>query len=137
LVEGPSDKVIIPKLARELNIFRHDYTLIDCGGKGNIPIYISLLNKFKLNYVAVYDKDHQSGKNKDAIKSADIMSMLIEKNIDKSLGKSIIFINDIEEEIGITTKSNKNKPFLALEKVSDSNYTITDNLKKKITDIYS
>ena len=48
LVEGPTDKTIIPLLARQLGIFRYDCTLVDCGSKDNIPLYTQLLNKFKM-----------------------------------------------------------------------------------------
>ena len=46
-------------------------------------------------------------------------------------------INDIEEEIGITEKSKKSKPFIALKKVSEDNFTLDESLKNKIVDIYT
>ena len=95
-----------------------------------------MLNGFKLKYVAVYDRDHQEHKSADAISSADNSTQKIETVIDDEFGKSIIFENDIEEEIGITEKSNKNKPFLALDKVSNSDYEIPEVLRTKILEIY-
>jgi AAA ATPase domain len=59
LVEGPTDKTLIPLLAKQLGVFRFDHTLVDCGSKDNIPLHCQLLNKFKIPYIAVYDKDHQ------------------------------------------------------------------------------
>ena len=40
LVEGQTDKVILPALADKLGVFKHSYTVIDCGSKQNIPLYI-------------------------------------------------------------------------------------------------
>ena len=60
LVEGPTDKTIIPLLAKQLGIFKYEYTLIDCGSKTAIPLYVKLLNKFSITYNTVYDKDHQA-----------------------------------------------------------------------------
>ena len=137
LVEGPTDKTIIPFLAKQLNIFRYDYTLIECGSKDAFVPYIELLNKFRLSYIAVYDKDHQIDKNPDGIVSADKSSKRIEDSIDPNYGSTIIFENDIEEEIGITDKSNKSKPFFALKKVDSNDFIIQEDFKQKIIYIYS
>jgi len=137
LAEGPSDKTIIPFLAHKINIFRHDYTIIDCGSKDSIPSYLNLLNKFRIPYVVVYDKDHQEGKASDAIASADIASQRIENNIDASLGSSVIFDNDIEEEIGIIDISKKNKPYFSLTHLSPDRFFMSQALKAKIEIMYS
>ncbi|WKZ27970.1 MAG: AAA family ATPase [Candidatus Dojkabacteria bacterium] len=136
LVEGQSEKTIIPFLASRIGVFKHSYTIVDCGSKTNIPLYIHLLNKFKLPYVVVYDKDHQEGKNSQAIQSADIATNAITESIDTSLGISIELINDIEEEIGITDKRAHGKPFEALEHITHKSYLISEALKNKIITIY-
>ncbi len=136
LVEGPTDKTIIPYLAKKLSIFKYEYTLIDCGGKDNIKIYIHLLNKFKLPYIAVYDKDNQTIKDLNAIKLANKSSREIKNAINDDFGKSIIFENDIEEEIGIVDASNKNKPYFALKHVSNNSFVVSNNLKNKIEEIF-
>lgn len=136
LVEGPTDKTIIPKLAKQLDVFRFDYSIIECGGKDNLKLYIKLLNNFSISYIAVYDKDHQADKGIDAKNSADISSAKIEEAIDSEIGASIIFQNDIEEEIGITDKNNKNKPFIALTEISKEGFVASLTLKAKIVSIY-
>jgi|SRR5690554_923686 len=136
LVEGQTDKTIIPFLAKSLSIFKHNYTLVDCGSKDNIPLYLKLLNGFKINYIVVYDKDHQAHKNPDAIATADASSANIEVNIIPDNGKSIVFVNDIEEEIGLRDGSAKNKPYIALNTVSAEGYSISGSLKRKIEEIY-
>lgn len=136
LVEGQTDKTIIPFLAKILSIFRNDYTLIDCGSKDNMPLYLKLLNGFRLKYTVVYDNDHQVHKGIDAIASADNSSINIENAINPEFGNSVIFVNDIEEEIGLIDRTNKNKPFIALNTVSEDRYVIPDVLKIKIEEIY-
>lgn len=136
LVEGQTDKTIIPFLAKSLSIFRNDYTLIDCGSKDNMPLYLKLLNGFKVNYIVIYDRDHQAYKGADAIASADISTLNIENAINSDYGKSIVFENDIEEEIGLTDRSIKNKPFIALNTVSVADYAIPETLRTKIEEIY-
>ncbi|HML84800.1 MAG TPA: ATP-dependent endonuclease, partial [Bacteroidales bacterium] len=136
LVEGQTDKTIIPFLAKSLSIYRNDYTIIDCGSKDNMPLYLKLLNGFKVNYIVVYDKDHQEHKGADAIASADTSSSNIEDMINSIYGKSIVFVNDIEEEIGLVDRSVKNKPYIALDTVSSANYSMPTLLRNKIKEIY-
>lgn len=137
LVEGPTDKTVIPFLAKQLNVFRYDYTLIECASKDAFVPYIELLNKFRLPYVVVYDKDHQADKNQDGITSADKSSKRIEDAIDSNYGSSVILENDIEEEIGIVDKSNKSKPFYALKKVDANDFVVSISFRQKIIKIYS
>ncbi len=136
LVEGQTDKTIIPFLAKSLSIFRNDYTLVDCGSKDNMPLYLKLLNGFKVNYIVVYDRDHQAHKGADAIASANTSSANIENVINSDYGKSIVFDNDIEEEIGLVDRSIKNKPYIALSTVSEVDYSMPVSLRTKIEEIF-
>lgn len=135
LVEGPTDKTLIPLLAKQLGVFRFDHTLVDCGSKDNIPLYCQLLNKFRIPYMAIYDKDHQAVKVTDGKTSADRSSTLIEEAIDKTIGSSVVFVNDIEEEIGMIA-GGKNKPFVALSHIADPCFTISADLTEKIKSMY-
>lgn len=135
LVEGQTEKVIISALADILGVFKYEYTIIDCGSKGNIPHYIKLLNKFKIPYVAVYDKDHQERKGDDARRTADKDTNSILSIVDRSLGKSVEFVNDIEEELGYESETS-GKPFKALKHIKSDSFTISDSFSAKIRDIY-
>ena len=135
LVEGPTDKTLIPLLAKQLGVFRFDHTVVDCGSKDNIPLYCQLLNKFKIPYVAVYDKDHQTSKTTDAFASADKSSANIEAAIDKGIGTSIVLVNDIEEEVGIVA-GEKSKPYVALTHIASPGFKISDDLSEKVKSMY-
>lgn len=137
LVEGATDKTVIPYIANQIGVFRYDYTIVDCGSKTAMPSYIQLLNKFSIPYIAVYDRDHQTGKSQPAIDVADRDSQGIEQMINSSLGKSIIFENDIEEELGYVGVSIKSKPYLSLTHVKDPSFILGGSLKEKIQLIYS
>lgn len=135
LVEGATDKTVIPLIAKNLGVFRYDYTVIDCGSKSNIPYYLRLLNKFGIPYVAIYDRDHQAGKAPDAIASADIATTGIENEIDARLGRAVVFENDIEEELGMAAGS-KNKPYVAISHITDAAFVLSPALKDKIRSVY-
>lgn len=137
LVEGATDKTIIPILAKNIGQYKFQYSIVECGGKDSIKLYVKLLNCFKIPYVAVYDKDHQAYKGQDAKNSADISSNHIEQEIDSTIGKTVILDNDIEEEVGIQGKQDKNKPFIALQEVSNPDFEITASLTDKIKEIYA
>jgi CRISPR-associated exonuclease Cas4 len=137
LVEGATDKTIIPHLATTLGCFRHDFTLLDCGSKDNIPNYVHLLNCFSIPYTVVFDKDNQSHKQTDAIDLADKVTAKIKGTIDENLGKVVILENDIEEEIGIPESDKKNKPYVAIAFVKRSEYQIPESLAEKIKEIYA
>jgi len=137
LLEGPTDKTIIPLLAQQLGVFRFDYTLIDCGSKDSLPAYIKLLNKFSLKYSVVYDTDNQSEKSDEQKREANNKSKLIEDAIDKAFGNTIKFENDIEEELGMKVKPKSNKPYKVLKYTTDSSFKINVKLEKKIKQIFS
>lgn len=136
LLEGQTEKTVIPFLAKRLEIFKNEYTLIDCGSKSSIPLYLRLLNGFKLNYTVVYDRDHQEYKTVDAIATADSSSRSIENSINSEFGNSVVFENDIEEEIGIIERRNKSKPYQALVSISDEHFEISPELETKLRLIY-
>lgn len=135
LVEGITEKTAIPYLAKQLNVFRYDYTLIDCGNKDNILTYLVLLNKFKLRYTVVYDRDHQTRKTTGQKEQSDMLSRKIEKKINRDLGYSIVLDNDMEEELQIHSQARK--AFRALQAISQSDYQLPPQLAQKIKLIYA
>jgi AAA15 family ATPase/GTPase len=135
LAEGATEKTVIPYIAQNLECFKHDYSVIDCGSKNNIPMYCNLLNKFKIPYVAVYDIDHQAHKGDEARASASIATQAIEDVINDTYGSSITFVNDIEEELEMP-RGFGGKPYSALEHISDETYIVPDQIRNKIVSIY-
>lgn len=135
LLEGATEKTVFPLLAKKIGVFRYDYTLIDCGSKDNIPLYVKLLNKFRIPYVAVYDRDHQQGKDANAIASANTSTQKIEEAIDPIVGVSIVLINDIEEELGLPI-GGSNKPYIALNHITSEGFSLSDVMKNKVRFAY-
>lgn len=136
LVEGQTEKSVLSYLARSIDCFRYDYTIIDCGSKDSIPLYMHLLNSFKLPYVVVYDRDHQLSRSPSAITSCDLSTSRILAKLDSTHGTCVELINDIEEEIGISAGS-QSKPHVAMEHVSNVNFTVSTTLEAKINSIFS
>ncbi|RZK40550.1 MAG: hypothetical protein EOO61_06435 [Hymenobacter sp.] len=137
LVEGSTDESVIPFLAKKTGIHQHSFSIINCGGKGNFPLYMRLLNSFKIKYVAVYDKDQRAGKHVDGIATAVRQSEKVESALDNTVGKTIIMENDIEEELSLPGINKSNKPYTALQKISEEAFVISDSLIAKLVEIYS
>jgi CRISPR-associated exonuclease Cas4 len=57
LVEGETEKVVLPFLAKKLGCYDRTVSLVDCGSKHNLALYIDILNAFSIEYVVVHDED--------------------------------------------------------------------------------
>mgnify|MGYP000193339299 FL=1 len=135
LLEGATEKTVLPLLAKRLDVFRYEYTLIDCGSKDNIPLYVKLMNKFSIPYVAMYDRDHQAHKGPDAVSSVDTSTQKIENEIDADIGSSIVLENDIEEELGLPN-GGSSKPYVALNHITSDDFEVSPQMVEKIRAIY-
>jgi len=56
-VEGDTEKVTLPFLAEKLGVLNPDVSVIDCGSKHNLPLYIAVAEAFEIPYLVVHDED--------------------------------------------------------------------------------
>ena len=56
-VEGETEKTLFPFLAKTLGCHSEDVSIIDCGSKHNLPLYIAIAKAFDLTYAVVHDED--------------------------------------------------------------------------------
>ena len=56
-VEGETERVLLPYLADRLGMLDTDVSVIDCGSKFNLPLYIAIANAFQLSYLVIHDED--------------------------------------------------------------------------------
>ncbi len=59
-VEGETGKLLFPFPAEKMGCHSEDVSIIDCGSKNNIPLYVAIAEAFHLNYVVVHDQDSLS-----------------------------------------------------------------------------
>lgn len=57
LVEGETEKVVLPFIAQRLSCLDPTVSVIDCGSKFNLPLYIELCEAFELDYLVIHDAD--------------------------------------------------------------------------------
>jgi putative ATP-dependent endonuclease of OLD family len=125
LVEGETERVVIPYLAKRLGKLDAEVSTIDCGSKFNLPVYIALLNAFEIPYLVVHDEDpmpnpipnewsadKRKTKQRDFDVNADIAAA-----VKKGLGAVCILSPDFEGAAGVSKNQGdrKGKPIAALD----------------------
>jgi CRISPR-associated exonuclease Cas4 len=56
-VEGETEKVLLPFIAEKLGRFDADISIIDCGAKHNLPLYVTIAKAFSIPYLVIHDED--------------------------------------------------------------------------------
>ena len=99
-VEGETEKTTLPFLAHKLGVFDPEVSVIDCGSKQNLILYIELANAFQIPYLVVFDEDN----------AEDSFNEKIKKALRPELGKHIILDPKFEVVAEIPdTKANRKK----------------------------
>ena len=64
LVEGPCEKIAIKRIAQTLELKstfdEQSVSIIECGGKEGIPLFLRILDAFEIPYVVIHDVDNES-----------------------------------------------------------------------------
>ena len=125
LTEGETEKALLPFLADKLGCFDPDITVIDCGGKHNLPLYIEILNAFSVPYCVVHDEDPlpdpiPADWNEDKRKARRAtfeMNDKIKSVVDTGLGSVEMLSPDFETVSGVSRSQaeKKGKALAALD----------------------
>ncbi len=125
LVEGATEQALLPFVARRIECFDSDVSVIECGSKHNIMLYIKLLNAFEIPYVVIHDEDPlpepipedwNKGKRESKKRTYQV-NEAIRELVDAELGKVFVFKPKIEDALGIskTLGDRKGKALAAIE----------------------
>lgn len=149
LVEGPTEKVILALLARRLGYFDYSVSVIDCGGKPNLTVYMEILNAFQIPYLVIHDEDpidpeiQPGGPNYDPEKFRFARRIFeenqrIKDKLNSSIGKVEMIKGQFEDLLVVSkTQVEKfGKPLAAVEKYSKEEEEISDDLKEFIKKVY-
>jgi CRISPR-associated exonuclease Cas4 len=129
LVEGETERTALPFLATRLDCLDPSISVVDCGSKHNLPLYIELLNAFQLNYIVIHDEDPvpdpiPSGWCKDKVRAKrDTFALndTIAHLVDPLLGEALVCAPDFEGLAGVSRNQGKKmgKALAALEYFTD------------------
>ena len=145
LVEGESEKVVLPYLSDRLGFYKPDVSIIDCGSKFNLPLYIALLKNFEIPHIAVFDEDPMKPEYADPDKEKSDrytyeFNKEIENAIDKTFGYSIMLCPDFEGSYSISRNQGikLGKGLAALKHFQSlDEKDIPENMVQLLTEIYT
>lgn len=142
LVEGETERVTLPFLAARLGCHEASVSVIDCGSKYNIPLYLKILNAFKMNYTVVHDEDpipepppQEWTPDKLHEKQRTFaLNQEIQQLVDPSIGSVEMCVPDYEHVSAVPRRQGerKGKPLAALEHLTDVE---TGNLPVRLVEI--
>jgi predicted ATPase len=92
---------------------RRDVTLIDCDGKGNIPMFQKVLNHFEISYIIIHDEDR--GNELEEASNARIAGLLAAPRWRNLC--HVIRPTNLEQLLGLTGR--KDKPYQAMKRVEE------------------
>lgn len=121
LVEGPTEKAAIPFIAGRLGCLDPSVSVIDCGSKFNLRLYISLCEAFRIPYAVIYDEDPVPDEVADdkarGVQRAFDENKEIERAVTQGLGEAIMIREDFGRALGVsrTAEGKKGKPLATLD----------------------
>lgn len=150
LVEGATEKFVIPVLARRLGTFDHGVSIIDCVGKFNLTLYMKVLNAFRIPYIVIHDEDpipeelkpggsrHDSDKYNEA-KHLFEENERIEAECNREFAKTYMVAGEFEDILGVSrSRADKvGKPYAAVEHFSNSLNPIPTEVQEVVNEVYS
>jgi len=147
-VEGETERVLLPYLAERMGIFDSDVSIVDCGSKFNLPLYIAIAKAFQIPYLVVHDEDplpdpipESWGKDKKKAKERTFaLNGEIEGLVETPLGAIEMLAPDLEQAGGIpkTQGKRKGKALAALDYFAEKDVQDTpDRLLALVRSAYS
>lgn len=121
LVEGATEKVLLPYLAEKLGIYDPTISIVDTGSKFNLSVYMELAGSFDIPHIALHDEDPvkdtlEGDKLTSAQKTYAINSELLE--LSKKTNTNIEMVKpEFEVLCGISKSQGKTKgkPLAAMD----------------------
>ncbi len=98
LCEGDTEKALFPILMKDRGIDLDEIgvSVVECGGKGNLPFFVKVVEHFSIPYVVVQDED----KTSDPI-NTDIVTSVQDQT------RRIVFKPKLEDEMSYAPGKNK------------------------------
>jgi putative ATP-dependent endonuclease of OLD family len=130
LVEGATEKVILPILARYIDCFDHKVSIIDCGSKFNLTLYMEVLNAFRIPYLVIHDED--------PAQPAFEENQRIKNTVDPAIGEVRQIPEKFDKLLGISgAQADKHgKPFAAIKKYTEEDVEIPENVEELVRVVY-
>ncbi|HHZ11599.1 MAG TPA: AAA family ATPase [Acholeplasmataceae bacterium] len=146
-VEGETEKVILPYLAEKIGVFNPDISVIDCGSKHNLPLYITVADAFEIPYLVVHDEDPipypipndwTEEKKREKQRTYELNKMIADL-VKTPLGQVEVLSPDFEQAAGVSKSQGekKGKALAALDHFASVDAeNIPERLKRVVRAVY-
>ena len=133
LVEGRTEKLTFPFVFEALDIEpdKEGILILECGGKGNMPLFARICNACAIPYVVVHDRDAPKGQR--PVESERIVNQQIQDVAGRR--RVVVMTPDFEAVAGISGKGRGRKPRKAYRRFSDTNGGVPPELRVAVEKI--
>ena len=105
LVEGLTEKLVLPFVFSALgyDVDREAISIIECGGKPNIPLFVRICEAARVPYVAMHDRDAPAGRKPihgERVLNAQIQQLAGPERV-------VVLTPDFEGAAGLRARSHK------------------------------
>jgi predicted ATP-dependent endonuclease of OLD family len=116
LVEGMTEKITLPLVFRALgrDADREQISIVECGGKSNIPLFIEICRRARVPFVVVHDSDRRPGQ--EPLEAELKLNALIRRRA--GADRTIVLEPDFEGVVGYHGKAHK--PERAWSRLADA-----------------
>jgi predicted ATPase len=128
LVEGRTEKLVLPSIFAALghDADRAQVSIVECGGKSNIPVFARICKACRIPFVAVHDRDAKPGEQ--PIPAEVDLNRLIARLTPR--GRTIVLEPDFEGVTGL--RGHSNKPERAWEHFSAAGVPVPEPLERAV-----
>ncbi len=116
LVEGRTEKLTFPLVFDALGIEadKEGVLVLECGGKGNIPLFARICNACGIPYVVVHDRDAPEGRR--PVESERVVNRQIREVAGRR--RTVVLVPDFEAVSGVNARGRSRKPQKAWRRYS-------------------
>jgi predicted ATP-dependent endonuclease of OLD family len=128
LVEGRTEKLAFPFVFRALgyDADQEAIAIVDCAGKGNIPLFAEICNACEIPYVVVHDRDAARGQQ--PAEAERIANEAISRAAGRS--RTIALVPDFEGVTGL--RARRAKPAAAFKRFQSGNGEVPGPLRQAV-----
>jgi hypothetical protein len=107
LVEGMTEKLALPFVFRALghDADREQISIVECGGKSNLPLFVEICRRARVPYVVVHDSDVRPGRQGEPLEAELRLNALIRSQA--GARRTVVLEPDFEGVTGFRTRHHK------------------------------
>lgn len=128
LVEGRTEKLVFPSVFAALghDLDRDEISVVECGGKSNIPVFARICIACRIPFVVVHDRD--AGPGKDPIPAEAALNDLIAEVAGRE--RTVVLEPDFEAVAGL--QGHSGKPERAWRHFSEEGVEVPEPLARAV-----